>query len=148
MHLQKIALYVFQLLLNYSNIENQYVLGDSDGYHAWNIVRMDDGEWYWFDPTFDEDDPITYDYFCNDAEFLLNHTPDKTGVLNEQATHVLPKMSTIAFDADNILELGEEFAVGNSVYKRSSANGVKYVRGTKIKESKIVYNGVVYVNEG
>ena len=57
-------------------------------------------------------------------------------------------MSTIAFDADNILELGEEFAVGNSVYKRSSANGVKYVRGTKIKESKIVYNGVVYVNEG
>ncbi len=65
----------FSLYLNYWGIENTLVSGIAGGEaHEWNLVRMDDGEWYWFDLTWD-DRPTdasgrVYDYFCKtDAEF-------------------------------------------------------------------------------
>jgi len=64
----------FQLLLNLKGVENIFVSGTSnDQNHAWNLVKMDDGQWYWFDLTWD-DTPnwmwgISYNYFCvNDSQ--------------------------------------------------------------------------------
>ncbi len=78
-----------QLLLNYYGVENYFVTGEAGGGgHAWNLIRLDDGKWYWIDltwddrPKADEGTPLdyTYDFFCiNDTEgvrFLTTHTPD------------------------------------------------------------------------
>ncbi len=88
----------FQLMLNMTGIENIFVTGTSEEEnHAYNLVRLDDGKWYWYDLTFD-DNPgfmwgINYNYFAvsehqntqwSDAgwgssahrEFLDNHTSD------------------------------------------------------------------------
>ncbi len=50
----------YQLLMNYFGVPNVYVVGRANGntgdsgsvvHHAWNLVQMDDGQWYWTDPT-------------------------------------------------------------------------------------------------
>lgn len=69
----------FQLLLNICKIENLLVDGlggegvGGNGAHAWNLIKLDDGGWYWCDLTWD-DAPnyawgIYYGYFCvNDTQ--------------------------------------------------------------------------------
>lgn len=64
----------FQLLLNVRGVENIIVNGQGNGAaHAWNLIRLDDGQWYWCDLTWD-DSPnyawgIYYGYFCvNDKQ--------------------------------------------------------------------------------
>ena len=65
---------MFQLLLNYSGVENVLVNGTANGGgHAWNLAKMDDGKWYWFDLTWDDTPDwkwgVSYNYFCvNDTE--------------------------------------------------------------------------------
>ncbi len=92
----------FQLLLNYCGVDNIYVTGYATEPHAWNLAKMDDGSWYWFDLTWDDKSDtnsntldwtwgIWYNYFCvNDTKdvasyycwslpytnFLDNHTPE------------------------------------------------------------------------
>lgn len=45
----------FQLLLNYLGVENLITSGSAEGErHAWNLVRLDDGSWYWCDVTWDD----------------------------------------------------------------------------------------------
>ena len=59
----------FQLLLNLKGVENVFVGGvGAGGPHAWNMIKLDDGQWYWCDLTWD-DAPgfewgIRYQYFC------------------------------------------------------------------------------------
>lgn len=71
----------FQLLLNVRGINNLFVTGQgANTDHAWNLVEID-GEWYWFDLTYDDTSDynwgITHDYFCaTDEKFLKNHTVD------------------------------------------------------------------------
>ena len=50
--------YAFSALMNYSGGECYYVNGKSGSttYHAWNISKMDNGEWYWFDIDMNDDD--------------------------------------------------------------------------------------------
>ena len=64
----------FQLLLNMRGIENVLVdgLGNGGG-HAWNLIKLDDGQWYWCDLTWDDAPDygwgIYYGYFCvNDTQ--------------------------------------------------------------------------------
>jgi len=60
---------VFQLMLHFFDVRSIYVTGDAGNVkHAWNLVQMDDGYWYWFDLTWD-DSPTSaqgfnYNYFC------------------------------------------------------------------------------------
>lgn len=70
----------FQLILNYCNVENLLVTGygvsgaSSEG-HAWNLVRLDDGEYYWYDLTWDDApgymDGVIYNYFAVDDDTPL-----------------------------------------------------------------------------
>ena len=59
----------FQLLLNLRGVGNVFVTGlGNGGAHAWNLIKLDDGQWYWCDLTWD-DAPgyewgICYNYFC------------------------------------------------------------------------------------
>lgn len=68
----------FQALLNAKGIQNVYVTGTSNGQgHAWNLVKLDNDGWYWYDLTWDDQPGMLngriYDYFCKiDADFK-NH---------------------------------------------------------------------------
>lgn len=78
----------FQLLLNALDIDNVYVTGEGDGGdgnwggHAWNMVKMDDGEYYNFDVTWDdagEDREPRYDYFAAGEDFYESHEANTPG---------------------------------------------------------------------
>lgn len=78
----------FQLLMNAEKVDNIYVVGNgyngvSWGGHAWNMAKMDDGNYYWFDVTWDDGKRVNYDYFAKGKSFEKDHmmnTVDMTGV--------------------------------------------------------------------
>ena len=106
----------FQLLLNYCGVENIYVTGTSySGPHAWNMAKMDDGNWYWFDLTWDDVPDwtwgIQYNYFCvNDTKnvkdkddmlgscpyfsFIDDHIPESHLDMGINFLYQLPERST------------------------------------------------------
>ena len=73
---------IYRLLLNYNNIENIFVTGNSRGEsHAWNLVKFDDGKYYYADPTWDDQNGSLNgddtDFFAlGENNFLKDHTPD------------------------------------------------------------------------
>ncbi len=99
----------FQLLLNYVGVENVYVTGYSGEPHAWNLVQLDDGEWYWYDLTWDDQPSrmlgVRHNYFCVTDDTLVNwsdgsssrhtaftedHTPDAPGGVGAEYNYALP----------------------------------------------------------
>ncbi len=80
------------LFMNYFGIENVQVHGLCDGVnHIWNLIRLDDGEWYWFDVTWDDDPKsewgIEYQYFCvNDTDDVYRLYQDGGYELEESKT--------------------------------------------------------------
>ena len=69
-----------QLLLNKKGIENYTVSGrDGNVGHTWNVVKLDDGEWYQTDVTWDDQgndaEDIYYTYFnITTAQMAEDHT--------------------------------------------------------------------------
>lgn len=111
----------YQMLLNYLGIENIYVTGYAGEPHAWNMVRMDDGNWYWFDLTWDDQPDwmlgVRHNYFCvsnsgyvkwNDGStskttlFLENHFPDSPGGVGVAYSYTLPDASNAPYDREKI----------------------------------------------
>lgn len=63
-----------QYVLQQLDIPCYYVMGYAGENHAWNIVKLDDGQYYHVDSTWDDTNPNTYDYFnCSDADYAGNH---------------------------------------------------------------------------
>lgn len=161
----------FQLLLNYCEVENIYVTGYSQNQnHAWNMVKMDDGEWYWFDLTWDDKPDwmwgITYNYFCvNGTEnvswidgpwitsssstgFEQNHVPfDLSDKVVVNRLYELPDVSVSTADFDMPM-LRDTFEIGGLTYAIVGYNvvqlvGVNNVSSLVIPES-VTYDGVSY----
>ena len=160
----------FQLLLNVSGVENTYVSGQANGSHGWNLVRLDDGEWYWFDLTWDDQQRnfrgIRYNYFAitdttpvvwydalagfnkprdDNVIFLENHTPDLGGIYDFQ---FLPERADSPYANEDILEFGEAFTVGENTYAVIGYNVVRLVATTSedkvyIPET-VMYGGRVF----
>ncbi len=71
------------LMLQIAEIPCHMVVGKARGAHIWNLVQMDDDEWYHVDATWD-DPPgqmgkniLRHDYFClSDAEICTDHKWD------------------------------------------------------------------------
>ena len=136
---------LFQLLLNFSGVENMYVFGTANGNHVWNLVRLDDGNWYWFDLTWGDGKVDTYRYFAVLDSFLLStHTISPLNQLGVRFNPTLPQRANSPFEHEDILEIGETFTVGSSVYVLSSAKTVKLKSGIDTAADKLVYCGVVY----
>lgn len=160
----------FQLLLTVSEIDNMYVLGYvSTGYHAWSLVKLDDGKWYWVDSTWADREKsflgMTHSYFAvNDTEivdwydahygwqtpnkgsksFVENHTHDPAS----GAFYNLPARSATPFSDKSIIEIGETFKVGVNTYALIGYNKVQLVStdasgNYKIPET-VTYNSRVY----
>ncbi len=117
----------FSLFLYYYGIDNIMVSGTAGGPHAWNLVQMDDGRYYWFDVTWD-DQPTQpggriYDYFCKtDLEFLLSERRLDT------ATYTYPARSMIDYTGE-IPTVGTAFTVAGSTYTVTGAAEVELTLG-------------------
>ena len=65
---------LFYRLANDAGIDCRFITGTAGGYHAWNIVRMDNGKYYCLDATWDEGQ-TNYSYFLKGTtEFSQDHT--------------------------------------------------------------------------
>ena len=104
---------MFEIMLRLSNVSVLYVTG---GNHAFNLAQMDDGNWYWFDLTYDDTKELTsgvkHTYFCvNDTEslvdnnilvsfnFLNTHELDSYTDISYKGSYELPSRSSIVFNA-------------------------------------------------
>ena len=151
----------YQILLNCTGVENLFVDGmTANGAHAWNIVRMDDGKWYWVDVTWD--DPVGYGsltvvhtYFClNDVKeadgytFTDTHVP-YGGNLGINFLYALPERSDEETYSGENAVLDAEFTVGDFTYKVISIGRVELTAssltsGSVVVPASVVYNGREY----
>ena len=63
----------FQYLMQQLEVPTYFVIGWGGELHAWNIIRLDD-EYYNVDCTWDDTDPMTYDFFNVTDKKNLMHT--------------------------------------------------------------------------
>ncbi|MBE5737525.1 MAG: hypothetical protein E7348_03905 [Clostridiales bacterium] len=149
----------FQLLLNCSGVDNVCVTGIANGgAHAWNMIKLDDGKWYWCDLTWDDTNcktpytdvnslPSIYDYFCVAGQTFNNHTPHTSAVHGTSFLYDLPTPSSSAYAGDELL-LNQSFVVDGITYVKVASGllELKLIQKTgavTIPES-VVYNGVAY----
>ncbi len=91
----------FQLLLNAVGIDNYYIVGiGNDGGHAWNIARMDDGFYYYFDVTWDDSSKTTRYFAAGETSFSTNHTPDTIDDTGWDFLYDLPDVPDADYDCD------------------------------------------------
>ena len=88
----------FQYIMNRLGIDCLLITGDANGSHAWNLVEMDNGKYYFLDLTWDDVDDgyinIYYDYFLIDSdEFLTTHTPLSPMGIDANFASKLPHLS-------------------------------------------------------
>lgn len=139
----------FQLLLNYCDIDNIIISGWANELHAWNLIKLDDGKWYWCDLTWDDRPDfmwgIAYNYFCvNDTEnvgwsegpftvaastFMDSHTPFARKDTGTDFNYDIPARSDTKFDGAEIM-LKDTFTVGTVTYAVSGYNSVQLVYTT------------------
>ena len=157
----------FQLLLNYCDIENIVVSGWANEAHAWNLVKLDDGEWYWCDLTWDDTPEfalgVSYRYFCvNDTDnvgwtdgpftvapqsFLASHSPYGKVDTGINYNYGLPTRSASSFDDAEIM-IRDTFNVGNLTYAIAGYNSVQLVSVNADGElhipESVTYKGEVF----
>jgi len=161
-----------QLLLNLCDVENIFIEGDGNGPHAWNLVKLDDGEWYWVDLTWDDgnDSDVIYNYFAvndtqftnwrdefygysdsysGDSTFIDSHTPYGTDYsAPSYRTYLLPSRSENEFSHDGVTELRETFTQNGLTYSVIGYNEVQLIyadgTGTVIVPERVTYGSVTY----
>ena len=154
---------VFQLLLNYCEVDNVYVTGVSQGVdHAWNMAKMDDGNWYWFDLTWDDKSEwmlgATYNYFCvTDNEdvswmdgpwtstkktFSSTHRYFLPTDQNVDRQYALPKRASSSIDLEEEI-LRDVFEVDGFSYAIIGYDTVQLV-GTSLTGAVVVPSSIIY----
>lgn len=157
----------YQLLLNYCNVENIYVTGDAGGPHAWNLVRLDDGEWYWVDLTWDDSSDAmhgtSYRYFAvtdtqntgwmdgewmvEQSDFVSSHIPSAPINTGINFAYPLPERSRNEFDASEVI-LRDTFTLGGLTYAVSGYGKVQLINAGVLGEltipSEVSYGGFDY----
>ena len=159
----------FQLLLNASDVENVLVTGDGGGEsHAWNMARLDDGKWYYFDLTWDDTPDwewgISYNYFAvakdqsvswsdggwlyDEAFFNDKHRADTPTGVGVHFQYALPTAATAPFTTDKEVQLRELFTVDGNTYAVVGYNAVQFTNSdctdTLVIPETVSYEGRVY----
>ena len=161
----------FQLLLNASGVENIYITGTAGNPggsfygHAWNLVKLEDGNWYWYDLTWD-DSPgyilgVEYNYFCvNDTQntnwmdgnvsglteydFLDSHKPFAAGESGMEVPFTLPARSTGKFTSSTQLLVRQSFTYGGYKYGVMGYNTVQFAGGVVTNKALSIPETVTY----
>ena len=160
----------FQLLLNYNGVENIFVTGRGNSEeHAWNLVRLDNGGWYWCNLTWDDTPSeycgISYRYFLvNDTQqvnwldgggyyntvetFLTRHTPHTAQGTSIQFLYELPARATANYAEENGLTLRKTFSVNGFQYAVAGYNTVQLVKkeaaGAVTVPETVTYDKITY----
>ncbi|MGN0813706.1 MAG: transglutaminase domain-containing protein [Candidatus Coproplasma sp.] len=139
----------FSLLLNASGIDNAYVTGTSKGVgHAWNLVEID-GNWYWYDLTWDDQPQIgggtIYDYMCCYGETFADHTVDQIGNMSNPMNflYALPAAATVEYNTTS-LEYGEQFTLSGLTYEVCGYNEVSVVGSSSVSGAVVLAESVTY----
>ena len=156
----------FQLLLNFCNIDNIYVTGYAGEPHAWNLVLLDNGEWYWYDLTWDDQPDwmlgVRYNFFCvNDYDlvnwsdgsegksktFLQEHIPGQPGEMGVNYNYSLPARAEKSFEYDGLLLRDQIIEVDGLSYVLVGFNTVCQTKieaeGNIVIPESITFNGSV-----
>lgn len=101
---------VMQLMLNYYGIPNIYVTGYAGGAHAWNLVQMADGNYYWLDATWDdhEEDVFQHQYFLVGNQNFSDHDPDRPDGTGTFFLYELPIVPDTDYEAPLLSILPDE----------------------------------------
>jgi len=153
----------FQLLLNASGIENLYVQGMAKTErHAWNLVCLDDGKWYWYDLTWDDTPKskwgISYTYFCvsetqttkKNTVFTDEHTPELPSGVGDLFLYELPSRAVGKYRAIGGEKLvGDQFRVSNITYSVTGYHTVQLIdfvnqKGTFVIPETVTYKDMPY----
>ena len=134
---------LFQLLLNVSGVENMYISGDANGGHAWNLVRMDDGGWYWFDLTWSDSNSDRYKYFCVTDNAMRTHVPHASNKYGMNFNMTLPSRSSSPYNNEQMFEIGENITIDKCRFSLTAPGTVKLTSG-KYYSDKVLYNDTVY----
>ncbi len=146
----------FQMLLNYSGIENVVVTGTSRGQnHAWNLVKLDDNQWYWYDLTWDDGSNwlwgTSYNYFAVTDQtvnkwnqstdgswtatvedgFLTSHVYNTPLNSDLNFLYQIPQRSANVYVNTGDVLLNDSFVVDSIEYKVVGYNTVAAVKTTK-----------------
>ncbi len=138
---------VCQLFLNYWGIENMSVVGEvRGGNHTWNLVKMDDGKWYWFDLTWDDQTDYMngriYNYFCQtDAGFAIYERTIETEI------YTPPERSESDYSGSSTT-VGTTFKVDGLEFSVMGYNEVELIdavgQGNLYIPETVTYRGRVY----
>ena len=142
----------FSLLLNACGVNNAYVTGTSKGEgHAWNLVEIENNNWYWYDLTWDDQPNISsgiiYDYMCINGESFNEHSIANTGDFSNPINfrYVLPTASSTVYDTSDY-EYGDTFIKDNYTFEVCGYNKVKLV-STNLNFGTIELNKIIVINE-
>lgn len=147
---------VCQIFLNYWGIENISVVGSvNGGNHTWNLVKLDDGKWYWFDLTWDDQTTYMngriYKYFCQtDEGFSISDRVIDTKL------YTPPERSSSDY-AGSSTPVGTTFKIGGLTYSVMGYKEVELIdavvqfgqfgqlgKGSLSIPETVTYNGTVY----
>lgn len=164
----------FSLLLNYSGITNVITRGVADVAHRWNQVLMEDGQWYWFDLTWDDapetEQGVAYHYFCvsdaqevgwkdqtvngsyslgNGTTFSYKHTSDfDYGATNYVFDMDYPDCADVPYEDSKHLNLRDTFTVDDITYALIGYRKLQVIgiheSGTIAIPRTITYQGILY----
>lgn len=159
---------VFGLLLNFAEVENIRVSGlGNGGGHAWNLVKLDNGEWYWYDLTWDDRDTgDVYEVFQGYAAvtdyqevtvkigggsfeplyFLQKHSPYTDRNYGVNYNPVLPERAANPFETEDTM-IYDTFTVEGTTYQVIRFDTVyccPYLGIGSTPPETITYNGREY----
>ena len=110
----------YQLVLNALGINNVYVVGiGNGGGHAWNMVELDDRQYYWVDVTWDDQSwGVIYNYFAKGTANFDLHAPFSDEYTGVNFLYELPAVPDSDFEAKPInvtLERKTDTTLGDTV---------------------------------
>lgn len=149
---------MLNLLLNIVGIENVYAVGSN---HAFNMIKLDDGNWYWIDTTWNDapgwESGIKYNYFIvNDTQnigvrdytwygtntFMNGHEPYSPDNISISGSYLLPERSSVVYSSDELI-LRDKFTTGGFTYSIYGYNKVMMC-GTTLSGDVVIPETVTY----
>ena len=91
----------FQLLMNAVNVSNFYIVGlGNGGGHAWNMAQMDDGNYYYFDATWDDTAETDRYFAAGETVFSKAHEPYAYDKTSWEFLYDLPEVPANSYSGD------------------------------------------------